>query len=110
MHISFASKKLCREMSSESEMRRAYGDRAKRLMMRLGVLKNGASLADVPSSPPERCHPLTGEYEGCFAVDVTGNWRLIFCPDHETVPTNEDGSVNLAAVTHIEIIGVRDYH
>lgn len=110
MRISFASKKLCREMSSESEMRRAYGDRAKRMMMRLGFLKNAPSLADVPSTPPERCHPLTGEYEGLFAVDVNGNWRLIFRPDHDPVPVNEDGSVNRAAVTQIEIVGVRDYH
>ena len=90
MDLAFANNRLRRQMSSEREMQRAFGDRAKRLQLRLRVLKNTPSLADVPRDPPTRCHELIGEGAGCFAVMITGNWRLgpdtiHFLPDFSTL-------------------------
>lgn len=110
MHIEFASNKLGRQMESEAALRKAFGSRAKRLQMRLGVLKNAACLADVPTDPPPRCHPLKGEYEGCYAVDVSGNWRLIFEPILAPPSDGKSTEVNLAEVTAIRILDVVDYH
>jgi len=52
-------------------------DHAKRLRLILGRL----SAATVPSDmalPGLRLHPLKGNLAGYFAVDVSGNWRVIF--------------------------------
>jgi plasmid maintenance system killer protein len=110
MHIEFASNKLKRQMESAAAMQKAYGDRAKRLKMRLGVLKNAACLAEVPTDPPPRCHPLKGEHQGCYAVDVSGNWRLIFEPIIAQSREAKSTEVNPSEVTAIRILDVVDYH
>ena len=108
MQLEFTTRKLKRQMESETAMQKAFGGLAKRLMMRLGVLSQAKCLADVPRDPPTRLHPLKGKFEGQFAVDVSGNWRLILEPvgDEQT----EDGKVDLAEVTAVRILGVVDYH
>jgi len=110
MDLSFASPKLQRELSSESSLKRAYGDRAKRLQLRLDLLKAASCLGDVPQDPPPRRHVLTGDWDGHFAVDITGNWRLVFRPNHSPVPRRPDGSVDLKLVTAITIVAIVDYH
>jgi proteic killer suppression protein len=110
MDLSFATNKLARELADERAMRKAYGDRAGRLKLRLDFLAGAACLDDVPPAPPMRRHELRGEWAGHYAVDVTGNWRLIFRPNHDPVPRTEDGGPDLKSVTAIEIVSVEDYH
>ena len=69
--ITFRTRKLEKTLNSESELQKAYGGRmAERLKSRLAVLSNARTLADVPSTPPERCHPLKAKREGQYAVDL----------------------------------------
>jgi len=110
MKLSFAGKKLERELTNGAAMARAYGDRAKRLKLRLDLLAAAPTLSDVPKEPPARLHPLFREWAGHFAVDITGNWRLIFRPNHDPVPTLDTGGPDLKAITAIEIVAVKDYH
>lgn len=110
MKFSFASNKLERQLSDAKEMAKAFGQRAKALKLRLGVLKQARNLADVPKGPPERCHQLTGDREGHFAVSIKENWRLEFEPDHQPVPLKADGGINEQEVTAIKFLGVVDYH
>lgn len=110
MKIDFASGKLRRQLESDKELRKAYGDRANRLKMRLDVLEQASNLSDIPNDPPDRCHQLDGEWAGCFAVTITGNWRLIFEPDHDPVPIRDDGGIDRAAVVAIRIRAIVDYH
>lgn len=112
MRVSFATKRLEKEMGSATAIQRRYGDLAKRIKMRLDILYQADSLADVPQAPPTRRHQLadSGGYVGCFAVDVSGNWRLVFRPDHDPVPSTEDGGINLLAIKAIIIIAIVDYH
>jgi plasmid maintenance system killer protein len=91
-------------------MQRAYGDRAKRLKRRLDLLTAAACLYDVPPGPPTHRHELTGDRRGHFAIDVTGNWRLVFRPNHDPVPQTADGGTDLKAITTIKILAVEDYH
>ena len=79
-------------------------------MSRLALLNSARTLADVPSTPPERCHPLKAEREGQFAVDLVYPRRLVFKPNHEPVPQKDDGGIDPAKVTSIIIIEVVDYH
>lgn len=110
MDISFASRKLERQLSDEAQIRRAFGDRGRRLMMRLDVLKAASCLADVPHTPPIRRHALSGKWAGHYAVDVTANWRLIFRPRTASSSDDPGSADDPAAITTIEIVAIEDYH
>lgn len=107
MIISFASRRLEKQLSDEGEMLRAYGSRARRLMMRLDLLRAAPSLAHVPHTPPVRRHALSGDWAGHYAVDITANWRLIFRPLLPSVNVVAGGTNEAAA---IEIVAVTEYH
>lgn len=110
MQVSFASKRMEKDMAKFTAISKRYGDLAKRIRMRLDVLFQAECLADVPVEPPARRHLLTGSHAGCFAVDVSGNWRLVFRPNHDPLPLKEDGGLDLSKVTAIQIVEVVDYH
>lgn len=110
MRISFATTKLKRSMESEAALKRDYGTRASAIKRRLDVLESAPCLNDVPRTPPDRCHELGNNRSGKFAVDVSGNYRLIFEPGNDPVPLKEDGGIDLRAVNMITILGVEDYH
>lgn len=110
MLVTFASKRLEKDLSSAAAIGRRYGNLAKRIGMRLEVLFQADCLADVPTDPPPRRHMLSGDLAGCFAVDLSGNWRLVFRPNQAPLPLKEDGGLDLSKVTSIEIVDVVDYH
>ena len=49
-----------------------------RLQRILTVLDAATQLADIADVPGLRFHPLKGDYAGFYAVDVSGNWRVVF--------------------------------
>ena len=110
MDILFASRKLEKQLSDEMRIRRAFGDRGRRLMMRLDVLKAASCLADVPYTPPIRRHALSGKWAGHYAVDITANWRLIFRPLASSSSADPGGPDDPAAITTIEVVAIEDYH
>ena len=111
MDVNFRTAKLEKIFSTRKSLIQVYGKpRAKKIMIRIAVLQAASCLAEVPSLPPERCHELSGEKKGEFAVDLDPSWRLVFCPAHEPVPRKEDGGIDLKKVTAITIISVEDYH
>ena len=77
---------------------------------RMAVLRNAPNLSCVPASPPMRLHQLTGNREGQFAVDLAQPHRLAFVPNHEPMPTREDGGLDRVRITAIVILEVVDYH
>jgi proteic killer suppression protein len=52
-------------------------DQVKRLRALLARLDASRTAADM-DFPGLRLHPLRGDWEGFYAVDVSGNWRLLF--------------------------------
>ncbi|MEO0809481.1 MAG: type II toxin-antitoxin system RelE/ParE family toxin [Pseudomonadota bacterium] len=110
MDFSFASKKLKKQLSDDAQMKKAFGENAKKLQLRLGVLRNATCLADVPNGPPDRCHQLHENRDEHFAVVLRRNWRLEFQVDHSPIPRKNDGGIDLNQVTSIKILGVVDYH
>ena len=79
-------------------------------MTRLAVLEEVANLASVPTTPPDRSHPLRGDRAGQFAVDLVHPHRLVFEPNHAPLPRAEDGGIDAGQVTAIVIVEVTDYH
>lgn len=110
MEISFRQKKLGKQCSSSTALKKAFGDRSRKLMIRLALLSEANNLDDVPKGPPERLHALKHERVGQYAVVIKDNWRLVFVPENEPLPIDEDGQLILSKVTKIQILEVVDYH
>ncbi|MDQ7781227.1 MAG: hypothetical protein RDU20_00015 [Desulfomonilaceae bacterium] len=111
MDIAYKTTKMSKIFDSEGKLVKEYGlDRARKIRMRQDFLRAAVNLAQVPVSPPTRRHELKGNRKGQFAVDLTGNCRLVFEPNHDPVPRREDGGIDLQAVTAITIMSVEDYH
>lgn len=111
MEIAFSTEKLKGQCTVERERFRAFGKiRGKALGRRLDDLEAADNLG-VMRTLPGRCHLLTGDRAGQFAVDIGQPYRLIFVPNHDPVPVIEDdGSLDWDRITAITIIEVVDYH
>jgi len=108
--ISWADRKLEKHCSSERAGARRWGiDHWSLMKRRLATLRGAPTLKDMDGAPG-RCHPLTANRNGQFAVSLWGQFRLIFVPDHDPVPCLDDGGIDKALVTRISITEVADYH
>lgn len=111
MNITFKTSKLRKTFNSEKELKKVYGnENSKKIKNRMAVLSAAINLSEVPGDKPERCHALKGDRLGQFALDLKHPKRMVFCPDHETLPKTEEGQLDLTQVTCIKILSVEDYH
>ena len=113
MELTFASKKLQKQMNQEKEMVKAHGPkRANKLKIVLTQLAAAPHLGVFapPYSPPHRCHELKGKRNRQLSLDLDHPYRLILIPDHDPVPTLDDGGLDWHAVTAVTIKGVEDTH
>jgi proteic killer suppression protein len=62
------------DRGDRSRIRPDLVPKVRRILTRLDA---SARIADV-DAPGFRLHPLKGDLRGFWAVDVSGNWRLIF--------------------------------
>ncbi|MCK5524627.1 MAG: HigA family addiction module antidote protein [Thiomargarita sp.] len=111
MNITFKTKKLQKLFNQKKELIRKYGERRAKLMqLRMIQIQAAQSLADLgpPYSGPARCHELKGNRAGTFSVDLEHPYRLLFYPNHDPVPTREEGGIDWSQITAIEIIGVEN--
>lgn len=110
MEIFFKTAKLQKICNSGPLLLKAYGrDNGKRIRRRLAVLEGASCLADVPTMPPERCHPLKGTFAGCFAVDVLQPHRIVFAPADD-LRAVRGAKLQPHRVTAILILEIVDYH
>jgi len=111
MNITFKSKRLQKTFSTSEMLITAFGKpTARRIMNRMSTLDALANLNDVPTTPPERRHQLSGQRREQFAVDIGSNQRLVFRPNHHPIPRKDDGGFDLELITDITILEVTDYH
>ena len=110
MDITFKTAKMEKMFNSERDLQRVYGKQAEVIKRRLVVLRAAATLDRVSHLPPERCHELSPLGQGNYAVDLKHPWRLLFIAANQPLPKREDGGIDKARVTAIEIVAVEDYH
>ncbi len=110
MKISYKSNKLEKSLTVPKEISKSYGIMAKKVNQRMKELSAASSLAVMKTLPAANCHELHADREGSLAVDISGNWRIIFEPDQNPVPAKEDGGLDWNLVTQIKITEVTDYH
>lgn len=110
MEISYNSRRLEKQLTDPREMAKSFGQLAVKIKMRLKNLTDADNLAIMRTIPAARCHELTGDRKGELAVDVSGNYRMIFEPSHYPIPKKDDGGLNWEEVTKIQINEIEDYH
>jgi plasmid maintenance system killer protein len=110
VEISYKNRKLEKQLTDPREMAKSFGQLARKVNQRLKDLTDSDSLAIMRTIPAARCHELTGDRKGELAVDVSGNYRMIFEPNHDPKPKKEDGGLNWEEVTKIQINEIDDYH
>jgi plasmid maintenance system killer protein len=110
VEINYKSQKLKKQLTDPKEMVRSFGQLARKLNQRLKELADADNLAIMRTIPAARCHELVGSRNGELAVDVSGNYRLIFEPFHDPRPQKDDGGLNWEQVTNIQINDIKDYH
>ena len=111
MEILFKTRKMQKRMNSQVELVREYGkENVKVIMRRMMVLHATECLADVPRTPPDRCHPLSGKRKRQYAVDAKHPYRITIEPANNPIPLLDDGSIDIGSVTSIRILEVKDYH
>ncbi|MDA1015605.1 MAG: killer suppression protein [Planctomycetota bacterium] len=111
MHVAFSTNKLAKLCNSEKKLRGEFGPRmASLIQQRLLELHAADVLDDMRFLPGARCHELQADRSGQLAVDLVHPKRLIFQPDHEPIPTREDGGLDWNVVTAIVVIEIVDYH
>jgi len=99
-------KRLCEDASYNNKLVREYGiEVAKKLPQRIMQLKAFASVGDIPVCPPFRRHKLEGNRKETFAVNVNGQYRIIF--------RNKDNKIvieDLKKIGSIEILEVSKHY
>ena|SRR5690625_4979277 len=110
MKVSYQTKKLEKQLTDPKKMSKAFGVMAKKVNQRLKELSSADTLEVMKLLSTARCHELKGNRKGSLAVDVSGNYRLIFEPDHHPPPKNDSGGLDWQQVTRIKILAIEDYH
>lgn len=95
------AKAVRKKLKDEDSIQRSCGTLSKKTCLCLSVLKTVDNLGQIPNVPPTERHKLTGDYDGCWAISISKNWRLLLRPLIGTEP-NE--------ITEVEIFEIGDYH
>lgn len=110
MEISFTNEKLAKLCNSEKKLRGRHGPRMATLIKRRLFELSDAETLEVMRTLPGRCHELRENLKGWLAVDLVHPDRLAFEPDHDPLPTRDDGGLDWKQVTKIVVVGIGDYH
>jgi plasmid maintenance system killer protein len=111
VELSFANRKLAKELADEKAIVRNYGaDNGRRICQRLAQLMAADNLETLRLLPQIRAHELTGDRAGQISVDVRHPYRLLLVPDHDETPRKPDGGLDWMSVTKVKILGIVDTH
>lgn len=79
MEIRFRTSRLRKQYEHHVEAEKAYGVQvARRYVERVNSVKHARDIEELKRLPGLRCHELTGDRRGEWAVNLTGFHRLIF--------------------------------
>ncbi len=108
MQIAFNNKKL-RELCENRKKAEAElgSDCSRKLRTRLSDLEAVDNVYELTAGHP---HPLEPDSSREFSLDLSDGKRLVFKPDHEPAPLNNNNTTDWAKVTAIIIVYIGDYH
>lgn len=82
---------------------------AEKIMQRLDQIRAADTLEDL-RHVPGNFHELTGDRNGEWACNLTGQMRLVFEPHNMPLPRLNNGSVDWSAIEGITVLEIIDYH
>lgn len=104
MELTYKSKKLEKECTDYKKAVKSYGlSTAVKLHQRVKELSAASSLDEMVEFMIGRCHPLTGDLKGKYALDLAHPFRLI------VEPVNHDCSGEFE-IKIVKLLEVKDYH
>ena len=110
MKYDFENKRLAKQFSNATEIKKAFGERAKMVSQRKDEIETSPNLAVLISIPAADCHMLGGKRKNQWAVRISGNYRIIFKIMDDPLPMKNDTELDFSAIVHIRILEVVDYH
>ncbi|MFT8401469.1 MAG: type II toxin-antitoxin system RelE/ParE family toxin [Lentilactobacillus diolivorans] len=79
MKVFAETNKLSKALASQKKLLKEFGrNRAHKIQARITEFKAANDLSEISYLPPARLHELSGNRKGYFAVDISGNWRIVF--------------------------------
>ena len=109
MILTYKNEKLenvCENHTYNKELVIKYGSEvAQKLPLRIKQLKSFTSLDEIPTNPPFRRHKLTGKRQEQFAINITGQYRLIFKSKENNIIIED-----LKEIKEIEIMEVSKHY
>jgi proteic killer suppression protein len=110
MLILFKSSKLQKTCNDQRLLRRAFGQAADSIRIRLDDLRSAETLSVIASLPHHKCHELSGNRKGQLAIHLKQPLRLIFEPADEPPALKPDGGIDWSNVRVIRVLEIIDYH
>lgn len=105
MKVEIFDRKLRKVISDTRKLQRTYGSKNARLIVqRYNELENMPNLGLMLKFRVGRCHTLSGNLKGKYALDLEHPMRMIIEPVHEH--ENKD----VYKVEIVNIIKIEDYH
>jgi len=109
MEIEFCKKKVQKLCERKKFATQELGPPcANKLHARIADIRAAHDIFDLP--PTGKPHPLKGNRNGQFALNLPNGKRLILIPADDPTPLNEDESIDWSRVTRVRIIEIGDYH
>ena len=105
MKIRILDRKLNKIISDARKLQAEYGKRnAALIIQRYNELDNIPNLGMMVKCRVGRCHPLKGNYQGKYALDLEHPLRMII------EPVFESESKDINEVVFVSIVKMEDYH
>lgn len=110
MNVSYKSKKLAKTVDNLKSIKKHYGVRSKKVNQRIEDLNSSANMEIFKLICPS-CHPLTGNMNEEFAIEISGNHRIIFIINQDPIPVDKKNQIIYSKITDIKILDIgEDYH
>ena len=108
METTFADESLEHICQQAKLAKKVLGaESAAKLQRRLNEMFNAENVGELVAGRP---HPLAGNRNGHFALDLHGGKRIVFKPTLQPPPLKPDGSIDWKLVTKVTITELGDYH
>lgn len=104
MEIEYFDNVMKKTLEDPRRISKRYSDIATRLIHRLSDLRVAANLSEISHLPPPRRHKLTGNWDGCWGIDLSRNVRLVIRPIGDFNPDD------LTTIVTVRIESIEDYH
>jgi plasmid maintenance system killer protein len=110
MKYKIRNRRLGKQLEGASSIKKHFGVRAKLIVQRLEEIESSPNLKVLMQIPAANCHPLKGQRAGQWALDISGNYRIVFEIMDDPLPMKNEKEIDHVNVKEIHIVEISDYH